>query len=81
MTKGRKRHSPSFKAKVSLEALKGEETVADELAIWFQVHPSHVHAWKKALLPGSANGAIPLEMREAIREEVEEILAFRIFLR
>ena len=28
MSKGRRKHSPAFKAKVALEAVKGEETVA-----------------------------------------------------
>ena len=28
MSKGRRKHSPVFKAKVALEAVKGEETVA-----------------------------------------------------
>ena len=44
----RKRHSPLFKAKVALEALKDGQTVA-ELASRFQVHPSRLHAWKRIL--------------------------------
>ena len=28
MSKGRRKHSPAFKAKVALEAVKGQETVA-----------------------------------------------------
>lgn len=48
----RKRHSPEFKAKVALEALKGEETVS-ELSSRFGVHPTLIHQWKRALLDGA----------------------------
>ena len=53
MKENRRKHSPSFKARVALEALKGEETVA-QLAGRFDVHPSQVHKWKKALTDGAA---------------------------
>ncbi len=38
MSKERRKHSPTFKAKVALEAVKGEETVA-QLAARYEVHP------------------------------------------
>ena len=53
MKKGRKDHSPSFKAKVALEVLKGEETTA-EVAMQFQVHPSQVRTWRRSLLERAA---------------------------
>jgi transposase-like protein len=53
MTKNRWKHSPSFKARVAPEAIKGEETIA-ELAARFKVHPSQIRKWKHALLEDAA---------------------------
>ena len=50
----RKTHSPEFKAKVALAAMKGEETVA-QLSSRFGVHPTMIHGWKKALLEGASS--------------------------
>ena len=49
----RKRHAPGFKAKVALEALKGEGTVS-ELASRFGMHPTMIDQWKCALLDGAS---------------------------
>ena len=53
MSQGRRKHSPAFKAKVALEALKGQETVA-QLAARHEVHPGQIQAWKKALVKGAS---------------------------
>ena len=53
MAKQRRKHNPAFKAKVALEAVKGEETVA-QLAARYQVHPSQIQAWRKVLTAGAA---------------------------
>ena len=54
MTKRTRRtHSPSFKAKVALAAIKGEKTLA-ELAKLFDVHPHQITAWKAQLQEGAA---------------------------
>ena len=54
MKESRRMHSPAFKAKVALEALKGEETVA-QLASRFEVHPSQIHKWKREMAEGAAS--------------------------
>ena len=51
MSKKRKQHSPEFKAKVALAAIKNEETLA-ELAQRFGIHPTMISTWKKVLLEG-----------------------------
>lgn len=45
----RRNHGAGFKAKVALEAIKGDQTVI-ELSQRFQVHPNQITEWKKQLL-------------------------------
>lgn len=51
--KKRRKHDAGFKARVALEAVKGERTVS-ELAAEYGVHPTMIHQWKTALLDGVA---------------------------
>ncbi len=52
----RRNHSPAFKAKVALAALKGDKTMS-ELATQFDVHPNQIKQWKDQLLDGVTDGA------------------------
>jgi transposase len=53
MTK-RRNHDAGFKARVALDAVKGERTVS-ELAAEYGVHPTMIHRWKKTLLEGASD--------------------------
>ena len=60
----RRNHSPAFKAKVALEAVKGDKTIA-EIAQKCDVHPNQVTEWRRQLLERAADvfgaGAVPAE--------------------
>lgn len=53
MSKKRKQYSAQFKAKVALEALRGEKTIA-EIAAQYEIHPTMIHNWKRQLLDGAS---------------------------
>ena len=48
----RRNHSPAFKAKVAVAAIKGEKTMID-LAQEFDVHPNQIKQWRDQLLEGA----------------------------
>ena len=68
----RRRFSAAFKARVALEALKGQRTSA-ELAGEHQVHPSQITAWKKQLLAAAQD--IFSDRQGQDRQEQEELVA------
>ena len=49
MTTTRKQYSPKFKAKVALEAIRGERTLS-QLASQYHVHPVQIGQWRKTAL-------------------------------
>lgn len=70
MRRPRRNHSPDFKARVALEALKGEKTLS-ELSSQFDVHPNQITHWKGQLLEqaasvfngGKANAEAPVDLK------------------
>ncbi len=65
----RRNHSPAFKAKVALEALKGEKTMS-ELAQQFDVHPNQIKQWKDQLRDGMASVFDP-GARKTLEPEID----------
>jgi transposase-like protein len=75
MNKKRRNHSASYKAKVALEAIKGEKTLSD-LSAQFSLHPNQIQQWKKQLIDGSKDvfGASEKE-RKNFESEVRDLHA------
>ena len=71
----RRNHTPGFKAKVALAAIKGDRTLA-QLAEQFDVHPNQITSWKAQLEggaadvfgPGGSNG-VTQPSRRCVRDE------------
>lgn len=73
MGKIRKKHDAAFKARVALEAVKGEKTIA-QLSSEYGVHPNQIGQWRKRLLkelPGIFSGKRPREEKDRGELEAE----------
>jgi transposase len=72
MKKTRRKIDAALKAKIALEAVREQATVAD-LAQRYQVHPNQVYAWKKQLQEHAARAFDPRVGQEAEAQAEREI--------
>jgi transposase len=83
----RRNHTPAFKAKVALAAVKGDRTIA-QLAEQFDVHPNQITAWKSQLEggasdvfgPGSTATAAPAIDVKSLHAKIGELTLENDFL-
>ena len=68
MRNKRKKHSPESKAKVSLAALRNEQTIS-VLSLQFGVHPNMISTWKKALVD---NAADTFDKNQKYRKKIDD---------
>ena len=69
----RRNHSPAFKAKVGVDAIRGEKTLA-ELARLHDVHPNQITDWKNQLLERAA-GVFGAEATNEPKIDLKELHA------
>ena len=72
MTTTRKQYSPKFKARVAVEAIRGEKTLS-QLGSQFQVHPIQIAKWRKSALEQLPELFVDGRTRKARNGETESI--------
>ena len=76
MSQKRRKFSPEFKARVALDAMSGEHTLA-ELASKYSVHPNQISTWKKQAKEGmvaSFSGKVQTD-QQANEAQIKELHA------
>lgn len=71
MATRRKQYGPKFKAKVAVEAIRGERTLT-QLASQYHVHPMQVGQWRKTALEQMAELFVDGRKRKRRDEDVEK---------
>lgn len=75
MRRKRRNHSPAFKAKVALAALKGDKTLA-QLASEYDVHANQIQSWRNQLKDNMAGlFDSSLDQRKGQASEIKELQA------
>ena len=75
MTTTRKQYSPKFKARVALEAIRGEKTLS-QLGSQFKVHPMQIAKWRKAALEQLPELFVDGRSRKSRNEETDKDALF-----
>lgn len=71
----KKRHSPAFKAKVALEAIRGADSIS-VICSRYQVHPTQINRWKEKALQSMAAG---FDNRSTAKEKEKDELIEELY--
>jgi transposase-like protein len=71
MSANRPKHDPSFKAKVALEAIRGERTLSQSAA-QYRVHPVQISRWRKTALEQMAELFVDGRSRKRREQDAEK---------